>query len=68
MPFVPPGATPTLFQSMQPGMSLGEGVYTVSAMATDQNGLTSSCSFTLTVKGILDVYLLICNIVHLYAI
>ncbi|XP_053380060.1 deleted in malignant brain tumors 1 protein-like [Mercenaria mercenaria] len=44
------GVTPNLFQSMQSGMTLAEGVYSVTAMATDKIGLTSTCSFKVTVK------------------
>ncbi|XP_052789120.1 deleted in malignant brain tumors 1 protein-like [Mya arenaria] len=44
------GTSPTLFQSMQPGMTLQEGVYSVNAMATDGVGLISTCTFKVTVK------------------
>lgn len=44
------GVTPRLILNMQSGMTLGEGVYGVTAMATDQVGLTSACNFKVTIK------------------
>ena len=45
------GATPTLFQSMQSGVTLQEGAYSVNVMATDAVGLIATCTFRVTVKG-----------------
>ncbi|KAL4219354.1 scavenger receptor [Mactra antiquata] len=43
------GVAPTVIQSMQSGITLSEGQYTVTVMATDQAQLTSTCSFGITV-------------------
>jgi hypothetical protein len=52
------GVTPNLIQSMQSGMTLGEGTYGVTALATDQMGLTSTCNFQVVVQGeyFADIY------------
>ncbi|KAJ8300514.1 hypothetical protein KUTeg_022033 [Tegillarca granosa] len=46
------GQQVVVFQSLNPPVTLGEGTTTVNVMATDGAGLTSSCTFTITVTAL----------------
>lgn len=51
------GQQVVVFQSLNPPVTLGEGTTTVNVMATDGAGLTSSCTFTITVTGKMNFYI-----------